>query len=58
MMWSVGPDCLADEWEGYFYLVHFVERDNATCDIAAFEEMIEANAQERVGRALVDKRAA
>lgn len=38
--------------------MRFVERDNATCGIAALEEKIEANAEERAGRALVDERAA
>jgi len=60
MMWSVGPDCSVDKWswEGGFYLVRFVERDNATCGIAALEEKIEANAEQRAGRALVNERAA
>ena len=60
MMWSVGPDCLVDTWcwESDFYLVRFVKRDNATYDIVALEENIEANVEECVGRVLVDKRIA
>ena len=60
MMWLVGPDCSVDTWcwKGDFYLMRFVERDNATCGIAALEEKIEANTEECAGRALVDKRAA
>jgi len=38
--------------------VRFIERDNATCGIAALEEKIEANAEGRAARALVDERAA
>ena len=38
--------------------MRFVKRDNATCNIAALEEKIKANAEECAGRALVDERAA
>ena len=59
-MWLVGPNYLADVWcwEGDFYLVRFVKRDNVTYGIATLEEKIEANAEECVDRALVDKRVA
>ena len=38
--------------------MRFVERDNATGGIAALKKKIEANAEKRAGRALVDERAA